>query len=191
MAFRVGDHVHIIDEEGEGVILELKRNNMVMVEIDDFSYEFPITNLIKVDSDNNIVHKTHEKSFDKYVGNETPINKVNIAIPISTDVFDSMSRKGYPELDLHIHELVVNPQGMSNSEMLAIQIQCLEQFIVSCVRKSVSEFVVIHGVGEGVLRTEVHKVLDSHGNVSFHDADYSEYGYGATYAKMRGLFGGR
>jgi dsDNA-specific endonuclease/ATPase MutS2 len=41
--------------------------------------------------------------------------------------------------------------------------------------------VVIHGVGEGVLRHEIRKVLDIyHPNFEFQDASYEEFGYGAT-----------
>ncbi len=39
----------------------------------------------------------------------------------------------------------------------------------------------IHGVGEGVLRYELHRLLKEYeGQLKFYDADYQKYGIGAT-----------
>ena len=38
----------------------------------------------------------------------------------------------------------------------------------------------IHGVGEGVLRTELEFLLGRYPNVAFYDAEYAKYGVGAT-----------
>lgn len=188
MAFQIGDHVKILDEDGEGIVVELKNLNTAVVELDGFPFDFPITHLIKVDQDNNLVHKAHHKDFDHLMDTESKSNLNEVLMHIPTEVFDKISRNGYPELDLHIHELVDKPQKMTNSEMLEIQIHKLERFIQACIEKSVSEFIVIHGVGEGVLRIEVRKVLESHGNMVFRDANYQEYGVGATYVKILGLY---
>jgi len=40
--------------------------------------------------------------------------------------------------------------------------------------------VFIHGVGEGVLRTELEFLLGRYSNVTFYDAEYAKYGVGAT-----------
>lgn len=188
MAFQVGDRVQILDEEGEGVITGFLGRAIALVDLGDFQFEYPITELIRVDEDNNLVHKAHERDFEKLLNSSNPQKVKEVLQFIPIEVFDKVSRAGYPEIDLHIHELVDKPKTLTNSEMLEIQIHRLERFIMSCSHKSVTEFVVIHGVGEGVLRTEVRKVLSSHGNISFQDASYHEYGYGATYAKIRGIF---
>jgi len=188
MGFKVGDKVKILDEHGEGVITEIASNNSVMVEIDGLDYPFNISNLIKVDDDNNIIHKAHEKDFDHLLKEPKSQNEKEVLQHIPLEVLEKVSTRGLPEIDLHIYELVDKPRDLTNSEMLAIQIQRLEHFIHNCIVQSVSEFVIIHGVGEGVLRTEVHKVLVSHGNIDFEDADFREYGAGATNAKIKGLF---
>lgn len=187
MAFRVGDHVKILDEDGEGTIVQLI-GNTATVELDGFPFDFPTTSLIRVDEDNNLTHQAHQKDFEELVTTEKKNKIKEVLMHIPMDVFDKMSRKGHPELDLHIHELVDQPGKMTNSEMLEVQINRLEKFIHSCIHQSVSEFVVIHGVGEGVLKFEVRKVLDSHGNIIYRDADYGEYGIGATYVQIKGLF---
>jgi len=190
MAFKVGDTVKILDEHGEGVITKIISHSAAMVDLDGFDFEFELSNLIKVDGDNNIVHKAHEKDFDHLIEDPKQANIKEVLQHIPIEVLDKLNTRGMPEIDLHIYELVDKPRDLTNSEMLAIQIQRLEHFIHNCIVQSVSEFVIIHGVGEGVLKTEVHKVLVSHGNIEFTEADFREYGAGATQAIIRGLYAG-
>tara|TARA_R110002050_G_scaffold20348_1_gene57684 strand:- start:74529 stop:75098 length:570 start_codon:yes stop_codon:yes gene_type:complete len=188
MAFRIGDKVQILDEEGEGVITGFKSNNVVTVELDGFPFDYAITHLIKVVNDNQVVHNADKRSFEHLLKEGSVNGKKEVLMHIPMEVFDKVNSRGFPEIDLHIHELVDKPKSLTNGEMLEIQIQRLERFIQSCIEKSVSEFVVIHGVGQGVLKIEIRKVLDSHGNIRFRDADFNEYGAGATHARILGLF---
>jgi len=188
MAFRVGDKVQILDEEGDGIITGFLASKMAIVDLDGFPYEFPITQLMKVDDDNNLHHNADERSFEHLLTDKVYKKEQEVLMHIPINVFDNVSRGGYPEIDLHIHELVDKPKTLNNTEMIEIQVHRLERFIQTCIEKSVSEFVVIHGVGQGVLRTEIRKVLESHGNIKFSDADFREYGAGATYCRILGLF---
>jgi dsDNA-specific endonuclease/ATPase MutS2 len=46
--------------------------------------------------------------------------------------------------------------------------------------------VVIHGVGEGVLKQEIRKELkEFYPHFDFYDASYQEYGYGATEIELK------
>jgi len=190
MGFKVGDTVKILDEDGEGVITQLVSHTAAMVDLDGFEFEFELSNLIKVDGDNNIIHKAHEKDFDHLLDDPKPHSGKEVLQHIPIEVLDKVNSRGLPEIDLHIYELVDKPRDLTNNEMLAIQIQRLEHFIHNCIVQSVSEFIVIHGVGEGVLKVEVHKVLVSHGNIEFEEANFREYGAGATHAIIRGLYAG-
>lgn len=188
MAFRIGDKVQILDEEGEGLITGFVSVNMAIVDLDGFPFEFHLTSLIKVDEENNLHHNAHERSFEHLLTDHATKKVQEVLMHIPMDVFEKVSRQGFPEIDLHIHELVDKPKVLNNTEMIEIQVHRLERFIQSCVEKSVSEFVIIHGVGQGVLRTEIRKILGSHGNIQFKDADFREYGAGATYARILGLY---
>jgi len=48
------------------------------------------------------------------------------------------------------------------------------------ISKRIQKVVFIHGVGEGVLRTELEFLFNRYDNVKFYDADYKKYGRGAT-----------
>jgi hypothetical protein len=84
------------------------------------------------------------------------------------------------EVDLHIEELVENTSGMSNFEMLNIQLEKFEKELDAAILKKMRKLIFIHGVGNGRLRQEIHAVLKKTPGVTFQDAPYKDYGYGAT-----------
>lgn len=90
------------------------------------------------------------------------------------------------EVDLHIHELIDNTAGLSNKEMLDIQMEKVESEMRSAIQQHVKRIVFIHGIGQGVLKQEVAKLLKSKfPKYSFQDASFKEYGYGATMVILR------
>lgn len=84
------------------------------------------------------------------------------------------------EVDLHIEELIENTNGLSNFEMLTIQLERFEKELDEALEKNMKKIIFIHGVGNGRLRQEIASVLKKTKGVSFQDASYKEYGYGAT-----------
>lgn len=91
---------------------------------------------------------------------------------------------GVAEVDLHLHELVDDATRLSDGEKLEFQIRYFERALESAIRDGKRRLVVIHGVGEGVLREEVRRILGYYQNVRFHDADMRHYGSGATQVEI-------
>ena len=91
------------------------------------------------------------------------------------------------EIDLHIEELEKNYRQLTPDQMINIQI---DYFIKNLEKALISEkvkyFVVIHGVGNGRLKTEIRRILrEDYPRLKFSDAPFDEYGYGATLIKVR------
>jgi hypothetical protein len=85
------------------------------------------------------------------------------------------------EIDLHIHELLDDIRGLSNKEMLGYQLEKFHQVMEENKTNKNKKIVFIHGVGNGVLKTEIRKALDrKYKWHSYQDASFKEYGYGAT-----------
>ena len=85
------------------------------------------------------------------------------------------------EVDLHIQELLDDATGLSNHEILQIQLEKVESEMSAAIRSRVKRIVFIHGLGQGVLKQEVAKLLKSKfPKYYFQDASFKEYGYGAT-----------
>ena len=90
------------------------------------------------------------------------------------------------EVDLHITELIDSTSGLSNKEMLDIQIDKVEREMKAAIEAKAKRIVFIHGVGQGVLKIEISRLLKSKfPKYSFHDASFKEYGYGATMVILR------
>ena len=84
-------------------------------------------------------------------------------------------------VDLHIEKLTDNWKRMSNYEMLSLQLRTFEKYYDLAVAHHQPTLIVIHGVGEGVLRNEVHDILRLKKEVkSFVNQYHPAFGYGAT-----------
>jgi hypothetical protein len=84
------------------------------------------------------------------------------------------------EIDLHIEELVDSVQGMNNFEMLQLQLRKFQESLNLAHQKGVKKLIVIHGVGNGRLKTEIRSILKNYPEYEVMDASYKRYGYGAT-----------
>lgn len=93
----------------------------------------------------------------------------------------SPKRKEIREIDLHIHELLDDTTGMTNKEMLDVQMEHFEQEMQKAIKEKVKKIVFIHGKGNGTLKTELRNELKRrYKKYQFQDASFREYGFGAT-----------
>jgi hypothetical protein len=83
------------------------------------------------------------------------------------------------EIDLHIEELYPNIDGLSNAEIIEIQLRHFRKELDTAILRKASGIVFIHGVGNGILKAEIRKELKA-GGFRFKDGDHNRYGYGAT-----------
>jgi hypothetical protein len=84
-------------------------------------------------------------------------------------------------VDLHIEKLTDNYSRMSNFEMLTLQLKAFEKFYDLAVAHHQSHLIIIHGIGTGRLRDEIHDALRLKKEVSYFVNQYHpSYGYGAT-----------
>ena len=85
------------------------------------------------------------------------------------------------EIDLHIHELLDDTTGMSNSDMLNYQLDVFRKTLDEYKHKKGQKIVFIHGKGDGVLRRAILDELKrSYKTYLSQDASFREYGFGAT-----------
>ena len=84
-------------------------------------------------------------------------------------------------IDLHIEKLTNDWQRMSNFEMLTLQLRTFEKYYSLAVLHLQPSLIVIHGVGSGKLRDEIHDILRTKKEVrSFVNQYHPFYGFGAT-----------
>ncbi|MEO6290035.1 MAG: Smr/MutS family protein [Ginsengibacter sp.] len=84
-------------------------------------------------------------------------------------------------IDLHIEKLSSEWKGMSNYEILSLQLNTFEKYFNLAIAHHQPNFIVVHGVGTGKLREEIHEVLKYKPEVkSFVNQYHPNFGYGAT-----------
>ena len=72
-------------------------------------------------------------------------------------------------------------EGCSNYEILSLQLKAFEKYYHLAIAHHQHSLTVIHGVGEGVLRDEIHDILRLKKEVkSFVNQYHPNFGYGAT-----------
>lgn len=88
-------------------------------------------------------------------------------------------------VDLHIEKLVDNVEVIPKSAIINMQLQAFEKALDNAIASGLSEITFIHGVGNGVLRDNIHKRLSRHPNIAYYkDAMKEKFGYGATVVKI-------
>jgi dsDNA-specific endonuclease/ATPase MutS2 len=89
-------------------------------------------------------------------------------------------------VDLHIEKLTDSKKGMSNYEILSLQLATFEKYYDLAVAHYQPSLIVIHGVGEGVLKNEIHQRLLNRNEIKKVDDGYHpRYGNGATIIYFR------
>jgi dsDNA-specific endonuclease/ATPase MutS2 len=174
MQLQPGDRVELLDDELSGIVQQVKGDEVEIKTEDGFIMSFPAGELVKIKDEINDID-VEEFDFNEVLKEKTPAKK-----PKSNR---SKPKERYAppmEVDLHINQLVKSPGGMSNHEMLNLQLDTARRQLEFAMRKRIQKIVFIHGVGEGVLKMELEYLFSRYSNVKFYDADYQKYGLGAT-----------
>jgi hypothetical protein len=84
-------------------------------------------------------------------------------------------------IDLHAEKLTHPGERLSPDEILHLQLSTFEKYYELAVLNHIPTLTIIHGVGTGRLRDEIHELLHAKKEVkSFVNQYLSAYGYGAT-----------
>lgn len=84
-------------------------------------------------------------------------------------------------VDLHIEKLTDAWKGLSNAAMLDMQLKAFEKYYELAILHHLPQLIIIHGVGSGKLRDEIHDLLRHKKEVkSFVNQFHPNFGFGAT-----------
>jgi len=171
---KIGDNVSVLDEDISGKVSNVLNGSITIVDEHGFEYQYNGNELV-----------IENNSFSK-----SEFSPQNISEILSEK--QSKKNKNTPrvkpkdrnlppmEVDLHIHQLTSSTRGMDKFDMLTLQLDTAKRQIEFAISKKIQRIVFIHGVGEGVLKTELEYLLKHYDHLKFYDADYQKYGVGAT-----------
>lgn len=118
-----------------------------------------------------------DKPYEEFV--ETPVTK-------GTKIYNLKDIRQHlmparTVVDLHIEKLTDNWKRLSNAEMLDLQLREFEKWYEIAVAHRQLQLIMIHGIGSGRLRDEIHDILRLKKEVkSFVNQYHPSFGYGAT-----------
>jgi len=173
--FKPGDEVAVLDDSFSGRVKSYKGSSVIIETTEGFELEFAENELVKLHNSTDISSFVSSQSLGRILKEKEEPKKRSF-------VKEKRSKKdGFVlEVDLHIEKLVPNKKGMSNYDILTLQAETAKRQIEFAIRNRMPKVVLIHGVGEGILKAELDFLLGRYEGISFQDADYQKYGLGAT-----------
>jgi hypothetical protein len=175
--FKIGDIVSVLDDVIKGKVVKVVANSVFIENSDGFQFEYSPKELVVI--------KESQFELSKYsdISNEDLLQKSKDAPSKRKSIQFKSDLKGGKqppmEVDLHIHQLVESTKGMDNYDILTIQMEHAKHKLNFAIKNRIQKIVFIHGVGEGVLKSELEFMLKNY-NVDFYEASYKKYGFGAT-----------
>ncbi len=119
----------------------------------------------------------------KAVDNRLDLGKLTSA---GYKIYDAKEARQHLEparsvIDLHAEKLTDQWEKMSNFEILTLQLRTFEKYYELAIAHTRPSLIVVHGMGTGKLRDEIHELLRHRREVkSFVNQYDSRFGYGAT-----------
>jgi hypothetical protein len=139
--------------------------------------------ILKEDDKANISYPLFETYPDKEEDNHVAIDILRNA---GYKVYDASRikqniQKARSVIDLHIEKIMDSHSHLSNAEILHFQLEEFEKWFDLATFNQLPSMIIIHGVGKGKLKQEIHDLLKVKPKVKSFINQYSDfYGYGAT-----------
>jgi dsDNA-specific endonuclease/ATPase MutS2 len=161
MIFKPGDKVSILNESGLFIFLSDKNNRALIQDENGFERIVDYRFLL--------IYKVFQVT-DTYLKAED-ITEKKVALNKTSTI---------PEIDLHIEKLLENSSHLSAHEKFLFQLDTFKKFTNKMLMERQSKFVVIHGAGEGKLKSEIQSLLQSRKGFKMHDKHISNGKVGAS-----------
>ena len=172
MRLEIGNKVAVLDDVIKGIVKDIQNDVVTIITEDDMEFDFNSSELVMIEQD--------QRELSKYsdINNPLLLEKTKLGKKHKS-IFKKDKSEVVLEIDLHIHQLIPSSKGMDNYDILNYQLDTAKRKIEFAITKKISKIIFIHGVGEGVLKSELTSLLNKY-PVKYYDASYKKYGLGAT-----------
>lgn len=176
MSFKIGDKVSVLDEDLTGVVKKMVRQTVTIETQEGFDLDFEASELIKIKSPTNL----RNEAFSNLSAYEAAKEKEESRKKKEKSFRPKKQAQRALEVDLHIDKLIDSTKGMTNFDLLNLQVDTAKRQLEFAIRKGIQRVVFIHGVGEGVLKMELESLFRRYDTIKWYDANPRKYGLGAT-----------
>ncbi len=170
----LGDEVNFMSDNSTGKIIAILPNEEYEVELED-GFSIPV-NRIEIEKIWVQDFSVDEKAIKGKIKKDLKKDSNTSSIPHKP----SLKYFQHNEVDLHMESLMDSCKGMSNFEIVTVQLNHFRRRLHEALQENEPSLVVIHGVGQGVLRNEIYKYLEQFPNIKVGPADVKLYGLGAS-----------
>lgn len=177
MSFNIGDKVSVIDDVISGIVTAVHPNKIILETSDGFPFEYTPKELVVIKQSQFELSKYSDISNEALMHQKEDFPSKKKTIKFKTDV--KPDKQPPMEVDLHIQNLTASVRGMDNYDMLTIQMEHAKHKLEFAIRNRIPKIVFIHGVGAGVLKSELEFLFNNY-PVEYYEASYKKYGLGAT-----------
>lgn len=174
---RIGMRVSVLDDDLSGVVTALRSGEVCLLTDEGLELWLPT---------NEVAPQGELPEISNFQAFESQRQKEKGSKPERRIAFAKKGNRGDRILtvDLHLERLPPRYQRADPYEILEYQLDWTRSQVEFARSKGIPRVVVIHGVGEGVLKTEVHALLRRMGLHDVSDAPYAQYGFGATEVRL-------
>ena len=156
MDFDIGDRVLFKKENLKGEVVKINSNyKLTVLSSDGFELNVDIKDLVKIEQGTDKAASygeyTYVKDFDKRTLKSQKRQKSQTVLKV----------------DLHIELLTSNYHYLDNFEIVQMQLNECHNKIQQAINSNTSKLIIVHGIGTGVLKSEVHKILKNY-NLRFY-----------------------
>ena len=149
--FKIGDKIKFVRSNDFGVIKEIISERKVKVK-DSSNF------IIQINKDEIILQDDSTNSVSSY----GDLSKIKDDSYVKRRKDKKVSNLNVMKVDLHIENLITDYHLMTNQEIIHVQIKKCEDFLMKSLNSNVQKLVIVHGIGEGVLKKEVHNLLNKY-----------------------------
>lgn len=171
---KVGDAVNFMSDNTTGKIISVLSENEYEVELED-GFSIPVSRIE--------IEKIWVEDFsvdEKAIKGKIKKDLKKMKSPTSIAHQKAPKYFQHNEIDLHMESILSSCKGMSNFEIVTVQLNHFRRRLHEALQENEPSLVVIHGVGQGVLRNEIYKYLEQFPNIKVGPADVKLYGLGAS-----------
>ena len=172
MCLEIGNKVAVLDDVLKGKVINIIGDEVSIETTDGMIFNFNSSELVNIEIE--------QYELSKFIDINNSLLKDKLSqTPPKKSLFKKNKKEVILEVDLHINKLTNSIKNMDNYDLLNLQLDTAKNKIEFAISKRISKIIFIHGVGEGVLKSELHRLLKKY-PIKFYDASYQKYGLGAT-----------
>ena len=173
----IGTKVAVLDDVLKGVVVKIQGSSIWIESEDGFPFVFEERELVVLGESQKNLSKYSDISNEHLLEKEDDIDSRKKSPLFKSDLNED---KAPPmEVDLHIQSLTTTMRGLDKYDILQIQMDEAKRKLEFAIRSRIQKVVFIHGVGAGVLKTELEYLFNNY-HVKHYAASFKKYGLGAT-----------